>query len=170
MMGSVFIVRADWFARWLDRVLHYPGYLNYQPSREFYLGLLFPPGTVSLLSILLAVLLVGLAAAFIYRWLKGSVSLLIALSWCGLAIYFVHPNSLSYEQLVLLLPPLLWAVTQRNGEKALLFFWLGGWIFSYATLLAGFWLEMPWIVNHLPLAAYLVWMTWLNTSGVDTNQ
>jgi len=162
MVAAAFLVRADWFTSWLERVLGYSGYLNYQPSREFYLGLLFPPDVVSTLSIILAAFLLSTAAVFIYLWMKGRVSLLLTLSWCGLAIYFIHPNSLSYEQLVLLLPPLLWAARQKGAQKERLFFWLGGWVFSYTALLAGFWLQKPWIVSHLPLTAYLVWMIWLH--------
>jgi hypothetical protein len=77
-------------------------------------------------------------------------------------MYFLHPNSLSYEQLILLLPPFLWAAVQKNSHRSLIFFWLGGWIFSYAVLMASWWLGVGWPVWHLPLAAYLVWMTWLH--------
>ena len=161
-LGISLLVMPDWPLRWLERVLNYAGYSNYQPSRLFYLDLLLPPEAVNTASILVSGALILVVLFFTVRWWRGRTPLLILLSWCGLTMYFSHPNSLSYEQLILLLPPLLWATAQKKSSRSLIFFWLGGWIFSYVVLFASWRLDVGWPVLHLPLAAYLVWMAWLH--------
>lgn len=162
MVAISLLVRPDWPLRWVERVLRYSGYSNYQPSRVFWLNLLLPETMILPASIALAIVLLGLCGYLLIRWQRGRLPLLVLLGWSGLAMYFIHPNSLSYEQLILLLPLLLWVLEKDRKPRCLLLFWLGGWVFSYAVLAASWHFGVRWPVLHLPLAGYLFWLVWLS--------
>jgi len=104
--------------------------------------------------------LIGLLC-LVFRKPSRPTAPLIALGLVGLLIYVLHPSGLSYEQLAMIFPMFIWAVSRSAPRPAILFFWLGGLILSWGVFSLARGLDQNWILYLPPTFWTLAWWLWL---------
>ncbi len=158
--GISLAVRPDWPLSWLRRVTEYSGYLPVEPflktTLRFMVGAQFLPVVMG--GIYLVVL--ALSAYLLWRWYRGETTDLLVLSWCGFAVYLLHPTGISYEQLSFVIPLVLWTAHSKPHPAALVLIWGGGLVSSYVFFTLSILGTIPWADHYLPFMLYLVWLAW----------
>jgi hypothetical protein len=107
-LGISFILIPGWPAGWLETLGKYAAYKQSWPVLGLFFRAILPQGLADPL------LIASLAAALFYTgwefWLywKGAHNLTWLAIWCGFLTYLIHPRSVSYDQIIFLIPLLLW--------------------------------------------------------------
>jgi hypothetical protein len=134
LLAVSFLLLPNWISQWVDILRRYPSYTGGRIPITPLVNLLFPGGQIAVY-ILLAIFIILLTCWYFIRWWKNLLSPLALLSWCGFAVFFFHPTGVSYEQMIFLLPVILW-ILQRWPEKPRFYFlvWMLLVIISWVSL------------------------------------
>ena len=119
-----FFVLPNWPILWIRELGAYQEYNRPVPVLSEYLAYLFPPNIVQPLFYLAALAGAAVTVLMFLRWWKGQLADLYLISWCSFFTFIVHINTVSYEQIILILPFFLWAVTQKPTPR-LMILWTG---------------------------------------------
>jgi len=164
-----FLFLPNWPILWIRELGAYQEYNRPVPVLSEYLAYLFPPNIVQPLFYLAALAGAAVTAFMFLRWWKGQLADLYLISWCSFFTFIVHINTVSYEQIILLLPFFLWAVTQKPTPR-LMTLWTGAWITSYALFAISFLKILPNIIDTAPFLLYSVWILWLFATAPKAQQ
>jgi len=166
-----FLLLPDWPAQWLDSIRMYPletaHMVGLAGTLAGYLGSFLSPMNPQILAFLMVTIVVAFTAWLFGRWWRGLLADLLLISWCGFVISLLGITSLTYDQLVLLLPFYLWAAMQPPS-KATMITWLGAFALSYGLLAVSLTGVLPSAVDRGPLLVYAVWLAvvWIRPSHV----
>lgn len=161
-----FLFIPNWINKWLSMLNIYTSYTHAtdNPVQPMLLTLLQSAGLSNPLAILLLAASAVSCAIVLFLftkrdWRTGNFSLSL-LAWIGFVSYLFHPNGLSYEQITMLIPFYLWAVSQSRRRSVILF-WLAGWFISWAAFAATLSGSFPKAVYAWPILFQFLWLLWL---------
>jgi hypothetical protein len=102
-------------------------------------------------------------ARMLRKWWLGSFSSVKILAFIGFLTYFIHPRTVSYEQITFLVPFLIWIFSNPPLPSTItkLFFWFSAILISWA----GFFASKAGWAALFPLEwiflFYLIWMGYI---------
>jgi hypothetical protein len=153
------ILVPNWISEWINRILLYPTYTGGEIAVTALLRLfLAPEHFIYVYGFCLAVGMIVLFRMGM-KWFNGSVSSLEFLTFGCFFTFFFHPHGNSYEQLIFLIPVILWIIllSIRDNKSALLF-WLGLSIISWLFFFIGRILGYSIAVSHGLYITFILWM------------
>ena len=86
---------------------------------------------------------------------RGQTADLLILSWCGFAVYLLHPTGISYEQLSFVIPLVLWTAYRKPRVGVAVLVWGGGLVLSYVFFTLSVLGVVPWADHYMPFMLYL---------------
>ncbi len=171
LCGLMFLFRSDWLSGWIQHIQSFSQFHPSAPCRQFFLERVFPSAWTQFAwtqfaSCFLQVLLAALFVLAFFLWAKQKITLPMMLSWCSLAIIFIHPVCISYDQVVLLIPVFFWVAQAKKRSCIPGVVWGAGLILLYLFFPASSRFELPWMVNQMPIVLYLFWMVVLHLEWI----
>jgi len=158
-----FILLPSWPVEWYQQLFKYVDSNQAIPHVTIFLQLFLNEQTANLLSIVTTFLLFLVLVWMLRKWWLGSFSSLKILAFIGFLTYFIHPRTVSYEQIVFLVPFLIWifsnppsvsTITKLSFYFSAIFISWAGFFAAKAGWAALFPLE--WIFLF-----YLIWMAYI---------
>jgi hypothetical protein len=122
--GISWLLVPTWVTDWIHLIRDYVGYVPNQPILGSWLVLLGIDFSIAGVKVGLGILALGGTIWAFLAWWRGKLPDFLALGWLILEVQLVNPNpnSLLSDQIVFLLPLLVWSMqsTEKNWIK-------GGW-------------------------------------------
>ncbi len=164
LAGFSLILWPGWVADWLARVRSYAGYVHSKVVILASLEQVLPESTAQIVTGILGIAAVGVTIWLLRSWWRENTpaNRLTCLAWIGFATYCFHPNGTSYEQMVMLVPFLFWALNGRvtsSWIKPLL--WAGAIILSWLAFALSISKLYPRAEYDLPLLFFAGWTIWI---------
>jgi len=158
-----FILLPSWPVEWYHQLFRYVDSNQAIPHITIFLQLFLKESTANLLSVFITILMFLVLAWMLRQQWLGRFSSLKLLAFIGFLTYFIHPRTVSYEQMVFLVPFLIWifANSPHPSTFTRLFFYfsaiLVSWVGFFASK-AGWAALFPleWIFIF-----YLIWMVYI---------
>lgn len=155
---SFFLV-PSWISDWIHQVQSYMGYVQGRPTATEFLAAVFPPTPARFLTGALFIFCAGVALALLVRWWKKELHWLKPAAWLAMMTYLFHLHGIAYEQIIFLLPLILWVALRENWKSlAVLFFWGASLLISWAAFVFG---VDSIVVDRAPVLFNLIWLVWL---------
>ena len=163
LIAFSFILLPTWPIEWYHQLIRYSESNQAIPHITIFLQLFTNQSTANILAIILTILMFLILVWMLRKWWDGSFSSINILAFIGFLTYFIHPRTVSYEQIVFLLPFLIWIFNLSPSSSALtkIIFWFAAILVSWA----GFFASKAGWESLFPLEwiflFYLVWMVYL---------
>jgi hypothetical protein len=158
-----FILLPTWPLEWYQQLFKYVDSNQAIPHVTIFLQLFMNEPTANLLSIIITILMFLVLARMLRKWWLGSFSSVKILAFIGFLTYFIHPRTVSYEQITFLVPFLIWIFSNPLLPSTItkLFFWFSAILISWA----GFFASKAGWAALFPLEwiflFYLIWMGYI---------
>ncbi len=158
-----FIQLPSWPVEWYQQLFKYVDSNQAIPHVTIILQLFLNEPTSNLLSIIISILMFLALAWMLHKWWIGSISSFKILAFIGFLTYFIHPRTVSYEQITFLVPFLIWIFFNPPATSAFtkLSFWLAAILVSWT----GFFVSKAGRASFFPLEwiflFYLIWMVYI---------
>lgn len=113
-----FVLIPGWPSGWLETLAKYAGYKQSWPILGLFLRSVLPQSLADPLLYVLLFFALGYTALQFRKYWKGAPNLTWLVVWCGFLTYLIHPRSVSYDQIIFLIPLLVWfreAPAHRRG-------------------------------------------------------
>lgn len=157
MVSFSLVFLPRWPLLWWEQIQSYQSYSTIMLQR--YLAYLVPqPMLGYVVAIMLAVLMI-LTTWLIIRWWKGQADSLLLIAWCGFTTFLVDLSTVSYEQIIFLIPLYLWAARQKPSFRLGLACFMV-WGLSFGFFFLDFYKVIPHASDELPLILYSAWLGW----------
>lgn len=164
-----FVLVPGWPAGWFETLAKYAAYKQSWPILGLFLRAFLPQGLADPLFFLLLLAALGYTGLEFRKYWKGEANLTWLAVWCGFLTYLIHPRSVSYDQIIFLIPILLWIrespVHRRGWTVAFVVVSLvASWVFfvlSKADYGNPYWPELPVLIH----AAWLFYIFRNRTTG-----
>lgn len=171
LIALSFILLPSWPVDWYHQLVRYSESNQAIPHITIFFQLFTSPATANILAIIITLILFLTLAWMTKKWWQNQLSPIKLLVFIGFLTYAIHPRTVSYEQIVFLVPFLIWIFSNLPSPssltKLILFFsaiivsW-AGFFASKAGLQALFPLE--WIFLF-----YILWMIYIILSKPPPN-
>ena len=158
LLSLSFVFLPDWPLRWLHKLSEYRAFFTFIVL-DRYLSYGMPLQAIPYVSLPVMAVCLGLTLWLIYRWWQGRVETLWLLAWSGFVAFLVHISTISYEQLIFLIPLYLWAARQK-ASLILDGIWVGAWALSFFLFFLDIQEIVPRASDDLPFLFYSVWLGW----------
>jgi hypothetical protein len=169
LMGSFFagmliyatistMIWPTWFPEWLVRLKAYTTYIQSEPVLLLILKQFFPEQTVMPLTILIALIFLGISIYIFIQWWRGKYAILPILAWIGLWSYLIGPQSVSYEQLRFFIPLLTWLVLSPRKDAYWWIFGLGTILVSWGVFVLTKIFPIVPMIDEIRLLYYILWL------------
>ena len=158
-----FILLPSWPVEWYQQLFKYVDSNQAIPHVTIFLQLFLNESTANLLSIIITILMFVVLVWMLRKWWLGRFSFFKILAFNGFLTYFIHPRTVSYEQIVFLVPFLIWIFSNPPSTSTIpkLFLWFSAILISWA----GFFASKAGWAALFPLewifVFYLVWMGYI---------
>lgn len=165
IMGGYMLWKfPSWPIDFIGLVLTYGQATQYIPVRYQILPHILSATLNTALGDSILLMLLGMTVVVLWRFVitKQSSNYLSVVNMCAVTTYFAHPSGLSYEQIVLLLPILIWIGSEDQMGKKLKWFWLFAMVFSYLPLYFEKVYSGYGLVTLLPFCLFLIWLLYDN--------
>lgn len=159
--GLSFLLVPGWIGEWIMRVQEYAGYVQSKgrPTLSLFLSPFLPDSTALLITGIIFAVCTLLTAFWLVRWWRGQLHWLKLLAWLGMLTYLFHLHGISYEQLIFLLPLILWIGQKESWrKKEVLGFWIATLIVSWLGLALG---RYHLAFDRSPVLLNALWVGWL---------
>lgn len=158
-----FILLPSWPLEWYQQLFKYVDSNQAIPHVTIFLQLFLNGPTTNLLSIVITIFLFLLLGWMLRKWWLGSFSSLKILAFIGFLTYFIHPRTVSYEQIVFLVPFLIWIFSYSPSTSTItkLFFWFSAILVSWAGFFASKAGWAPLFPLEWIFLFYLIWMAYI---------
>lgn len=157
-----FILLPSWPLAWYQQLFRYVESNQAIPHVTILLQFIMKPGLANTFTLIITGLLFAVLGWLGWQWWKGKLPFLKLLAFTGFFAYFIHPRTVSYEQIVFLVPFLVWIFSNPEATPGFhkLIFYLGSIVISwvgFAANKAGWEQLFPleWIFLF-----YLIWMVY----------
>ncbi len=157
-----FILLPGWPLAWYQQLFRYVESNQAIPHVTILLQFIMKPGLANTFTLILTGLLFAVLGWLGWQWWKGKLPFLKLLAFTGFFAYFIHPRTVSYEQIVFLVPFLVWIFSNPEATPCFhkLIFYFGSIVISwvgFAANKAGWEQLFPleWIFLF-----YLIWMVY----------
>jgi hypothetical protein len=173
MVAFSFILLPRWPLEWYQQLFKYVESNQAIPHISIFFQFFLNASSAHLLSMVVTGLLVIVLGWLLWKSWLGKVSAQKTLVFIGFLTYAVHPRTVSYEQIVFLLPFLIWIFSNPPAipSHTKVAFWFSGILISWAGFFAARagWsalFPLEWIFGF-----YLIWMIYifLTPSGLPSN-
>ncbi len=133
-----FILLPSWPLEWYQQLFKYVDSNQAIPHVTIFLQLFLNEPTANLLSILITILMFLILAWMLRKWWVGSFSSIKILAFIGFLTYFIHPRTVSYEQIVFFVPFLIWIFSNPTSVSIVtkLSFYFSAILISWAGFFA----------------------------------
>lgn len=158
-----FILLPSWPVEWYHQLIRYSESNQAIPHITIFFQLFTNPTTANILAIIISTILFLTLAWMTKKWWKNQLTPIKLLAFIGFLTYTIHPRTVSYEQIVFLVPLLVWIFSNPPSPStitkltfyfsAIIVSWLG-FFASKADLQTFFPLE--WIFLF-----YIFWMIYI---------
>jgi hypothetical protein len=135
-LGLSFAIFPEWFSQWIEKVEHYAVYSKTNPVVIRQLALLFHEPSATWINRVVIGLLIAATVVILLSWWRRRFDPILALGWCGMLGYLLHPTGSAHEQLLFIIPLLAW-MTIHGWQKRQRLFWWAAIVFSWAALFLG---------------------------------
>lgn len=158
-----FVFLPSWPFEWFNQIKRHAHFNDSIPHLSIFLQTFINDQFSSILSIIIFILLLIILSWAIYRWWQEKINPFSILVFIGFLTYLIHPRSVSYEQMVFLLPFLVWIFSNPPFTSTLikLIFYFSAILISWAGFFAS---KADW-ASLFPLEwiflFYLVWMVYI---------
>jgi hypothetical protein len=158
-----FILLPSWPVEWYHQLFKYADSNQAIPHITIFLQLFLIQSTANLLSIIITILMFLVLLWLLVKWWKSNFSSLKILAFIGFLTYFIHPRTVSYEQITFLVPLLIWIFSNPPSIPTLtkIAFWFSAILISWAGFFAA---KAGW-ASFFPLEwiflFYLIWMAYI---------
>ena len=163
LLALSFVFLPSWPMEWLNQIKRHAYFNDSIPHLTIFLQTFINDQLSSIISILLFIVLFLLLSWILYRWWQGKFNSFLILVFIGFLTYLIHPRSVSYEQMVFLLPFLIWIFSNPPSVSTItkLSFWFSAILISWA----GFFASKAGWASLFPLEwiflFYLIWMGYI---------
>ncbi len=150
-LGISFVLVPGWPAGWLDALSRYAAYRNSWPLLNLFLRGFLPQSLADPSFILLLLAALGYTGFEFRKYWRGAGNLTWLIVWCGFISYLLSSRSVSYDQVIFLIPILAWihaSPAHRRGWAV--FFVIGSVVASWALFVLSkldpanpYWPELP---------------------------
>ncbi|MCC6146352.1 MAG: DUF2029 domain-containing protein [Anaerolineaceae bacterium] len=167
-----FIAVPGWLHLWYLRLTRYAVYNQTWLILTFFLLQFLPMKAAVAVTIILGTAALGSTFWVLKQSLQNKLSPLQTLAWVALMTFLFHPRGKSYEQIIYLIPLILWAGSQKKiWAWPVLLFWFGNLFFFGITFILSLQPSQPETLIEWPLAGYILWGVWLSffSKPVPTN-
>ena len=158
-----FILLPTWPLEWYQQLFKYVDSNQAIPHVTIFLQLFMNEPTANLLSIIITILMFLVLARMLRKWWLGSFSSVKILAFIGFLTYFIHPRTVSYEQITFLVPFLIWIFS--NPSSVSTFTKIAFWFSAIFVSWAGFFASKASWAALFPLEwiflFYLIWMGYI---------
>jgi len=158
-----FVFLPGWPLEWFNQIKRHAYFNDSIPHLSIFLQTFINDQLSSIISIILFIILFFILSWFLYRWWQGKINPLSALVFIGFLTYLIHPRSVSYEQMVFLVPFLIWIFSNLPSISTItkLIFYFSSILISWAGFFAakagwGSLFPLEWIFIF-----YLIWMLYI---------
>jgi len=130
-----FIMEPRWISEWLCVIRDYAGYIHYRPILRSWLSAIGIEWSFLLTKVIFALITVTVAILLFVNWWRKRIPAYFVLGWLILVVELVNPNqnSLLSDQILFLLPLLIWLMDQS----------ISGWIRGVTW---GIFICVPWVL------------------------
>ncbi len=157
-----FLLLPGWPGFLAEQITRYTQYNNTWMMITFLAMQLFQLETSILVSILGLVIFLLVTFWFLKKWKQGKISNLIFFSWAALLTFLIHPRGKSYEQIIYLIPMILWIASYCDPKSwKVNLFWFSNLGFLAATFFFSTLPNKPDSLIEWPLAVFILWFGWL---------
>ena len=171
LLAISFWMVPAWPQEWGQRLSDYSQYNHTWIVLIFYLKSFLSDAMSIAISIPIFLLMLVETILLGLRWWRGKLSDLYMLAWIGLVAYLVHPYSKSYDQIIILIPLILWICTQTSFRSfATWFFWVSSIVLSWLAFFTNTLFPNPLIILELPFFIYLAWVAWMYINLYRSNK
>jgi hypothetical protein len=133
-----FLLLPDWIPQWIGLLSRYSSFTG-QKIPITPLAVWMSPSSPQYVYLGFFILFLPVTVLFFKRWWKNKLSFITLLGWGGFVAFFFHPTGVSYEEMIFILPFILW-ILQGWKHKPVRFgmFWLLAiaisWVFLYLSV------------------------------------
>jgi hypothetical protein len=154
-----FILVPTWVQDWVHQVQAYTQYVHSHLTISEFLLPFLPEPAVLLISYAALIICGLIAILLLVRWWKGKLHWLKVAAWLGMMTYLFHLHGISYEQIIFILPLILWVAEKEQWKSpAVLFFWGSSLVISWLAFAFG--MNTP-AIDRAPVLFNLLWAGWL---------
>jgi len=156
-----FLLLPEWPALLADQLARYSRY-NHTWLMVTFFAMQFFSANTSIRLTILAVILLFMASIWIFKiWKQEKINDLTLFSWVALIAFLIHPRGKSYEQIIYLIPMILW-VAQHPSPRSwkVHLFWFGTLLFLAITSALSTVPGRPDSLIEWPLAVFIFWFGW----------
>jgi hypothetical protein len=158
-----FILLPSWPVEWYHQLIRYSESNQAIPHITIFFQLFTSPTTANILAILITTILFLTLAWMVKKWWQNQFSPIKLLAFIGFLTYTIHPRTVSYEQMVFLVPFLIWIFSNPPSPSTLtkLIFYFSAILISWA----GFFAAKAVLQSLFPLEwifiFYIFWMIYI---------
>lgn len=161
-LGISFVLIPNWPAGWLDTLSRYAAYRNSWPLLSLFLRAFLPQSLADPLFIVLLLAALGYTGLEFRKYWRGAANLTWLIVWCGFISYLLPPRSVSYDQIIFLIPILAWIHASPAHRR--------GWAVAFVTVS----LVASWVLfalskldpanpywSELPVLVHAIWLLYI---------
>ncbi len=157
-----FAMIPNWLTLWPQSMTKYAGYNQSWVILAVFFKEILPLEAVTPLTLVLGAVILAATGWLFYQWWAGRLESVYLLAWCGFVVFALHPRGKSYEHIAFLLPMVAWAWREKRLlSPAVLVFWLGSLIVSWAVFFISIQPGAPASTTEWPFLFYIIWLAWL---------
>jgi hypothetical protein len=169
MLIFSFATMPNWLPAWMERLQKYSVYNRTQFVSVFLLRDFLPLNAAWWVTGVLGAMALAVSAWLFLRWWRGKTTPIQLLAWCGLVGFLFNTHGQAYEQIIFLLPMLVWVCTrQYRKQLPVLVFWWGGlalsWMFFFLSRIP----DLPPGIRDWQFLFYIVWLA-VNWKGMRSS-
>ena len=154
-----FVVSATWLVDWWEQIKNYAQFNQTVPHLIQILNLVFNKNTALVIAGLFSLILLGWFVVTIVQWYQGKKKPFQVLCWAGLISHLFYPGGFAYEQIIFLIPFMIWLFqTGKKKPKITLFLWISSIFISWIELIQFRLMPDRIMFNEWLFIFYLVWM------------
>lgn len=155
-----FLMMPDWPHLWLFQASRYAEYNQTWLMIMFFAMQFFTVVTASIIALISAFIAILLTIWILKRWWTGHIYDLTLYAWAAFVIFLFHPRGKSYEQIIYLIPLILWVCRVSRISWPVIGFWFGNLLFFGLTFLFSTRPGCPASSIEWPLAGVFLWFIW----------
>jgi hypothetical protein len=154
-----FLLVPSWISDWTRQVQAYTQYVQGRPTIIEFLLPFLPKQTAYLVSGVIFAFFLVITLVLLVRWWRNELHWLKVAAWLGMVTYLFHLHGISYEQVIFILPLILWVATREKwNSPAVLFFWGTSLVYSWVAFALGI---HSIAIDRSPVLLNLLWVGWL---------
>ena len=167
LIALSFLLLPSWPIEWYHQLIRYSESNQAIPHITIFFQFFISPTTANILAIIIAIILFLTLAWMTKKWWQNQLSPFKLLAFIGFLTYSIHPRTVSYEQIVFLVPLLVWVFSNPPHPSTLikLVIYFSAIFVSWA----GFFASKAGLQSLYPLEwiffFYILWMVYILSSG-----